>query len=153
MPEVNLTKTLSGLVPADPETEKWYNKIKPGGSVHAEFKVYRKPIFHRKYFALLKVGFDNWQPGEINSKYGTPEKNFDRFRKDIAILCGYFDLVIRLDGSSRPQAQSISFANMDQEEFEKLYSSTIDVLLKNVYGSDLDEDGLNDIVEKYLQFS
>jgi len=150
---VNLIKTLSGFVPFDPDTETWYNKVKVGEVVGGDFKKYRNPMFHRKYMALLNIGFENWQPGEINSKYGTPEKNFDRFRKDIAILCGYFDLVIRLDGSSRPEAQSISFAKMDQDEFEKLYSKTIDLLIKNVYGSSLDADGLNAIVDKYLSFA
>ena len=151
--EVNLIKTLSGLVPDDPESETWYNKLKRGDVIHADFRKYRHPVFHRKYFALLNIGYENWQPGEINSKYGVPEKNFERFRKDIAILSGYFDLVIRLDGTSRPEAQSISFGKMDQEEFEKLYSKTIDILIKNVYGSSLDADGLNDIVNKYLQFA
>jgi len=151
--EVNLIKTFTALVPCDPESEQWFRKLKVGSTIHAEFKKYRRPIFHRKYFALLNIGFDNWQPGEINSKYGVPEKNFTRFREDIAIMCGYFDLVIRLDGTSRPEAKSISFANMDQEEFEKLYSKTIDVLIKNVYGSSLDADGLNEIVNKYLQFA
>ena len=151
--EVNLIKTISGLVPSDPDSEAWYNKLKIGNVVHADFRKYRHPIFHRKYFALLNIGFDNWTPGEINSKYGVPEKNFERFRKDIAILAGYFDLVIRLDGTSRPEAQSISFSNMDQDEFEKLYSKTIDILIKNVYGSSLDADGLNEIVNKYLQFA
>jgi hypothetical protein len=151
--EVNLIKTLSGLVPDDPDSEVWYNKLKRGDVTHADFRKYRHPIFHRKYFALLNIGFENWEPGEINSKYGVPEKNFTRFREDIAIMCGYFDLVIRLDGTSRPEAKSISFANMDQAEFEDLYSKTIDVLIKNVYGSSLDADGLNEIVNKYLQFA
>ena len=151
--EINLVKTIVGLVPNDPDSEKWYQKLRNGDMVHAEFKKYRHPMFHRKYFALLNIGFDNWQPGEINSKYGTPEKNFERFRKDIAILAGYFDLVIRLDGTSRPEAQSISFAKMDESEFQDLYSKTIDILIKNVYGSSLDADGLNSIVDKYLTFA
>ena len=151
--EVNLIKTLSGLVPYDPESEEWYNKLKTGSVVHSDFKKYRNPKFHRKYFALLNIGFENWQPGEINSKYGIPEKSFDRFREDIAILAGHFDLVIRLDGTSRPEAQSISFANMDETEFQDLYSKTIDILIKNVYGSSLDANGLNEIVEKYLSFA
>ncbi len=112
----------------------------------------RNVLFHRKYFALLNIGFDNWTPGEINSKYGVPEKNFDRFREDLAIMCGYFNLVIRLDGTSRPEAKSISFAKMDQEMFEDLYSKTINKLIKHVYNEKLSPDELNDIVEKYLQF-
>ena len=151
--EINLIKTISGLAPYDPDSESWYNKLKIGNVVHSDFRKYRHPIFHRKYFALLNIGFENWEPGEINSKYGVPEKNFERFRKDIAILAGYFDLVIRLDGTSRPEAQSISFAKMDESEFQDLYSKTIDILIKNVYGSSLDADGLNSIVDKYLTFA
>ena len=151
--EVNLIKTAGGLIPTDPDSEKWYRKIKIGGMVHSKFTLYRNPKFHRKFFALLNIAYDNWEPGEINSKYGVPEKNFKRFRKDLAILAGYYHLVIRLDGTTRPQADSISFASMDQAEFEKLYSKTIDVLIKNVYGSSLDANKLNEIVEKYLQFA
>jgi hypothetical protein len=150
---VILTKTLGGLMPNNPDSQAWYDKIKVGDSIHADFKKHRNPAFHRKYFALLNIGFDNFQPGTINSKYGTPEKNFDRFRKDIAILCGHFDLVIRLDGTSRPEAKSISFAKMTEKEFESLYSKTIDVLIKNVYGSDMTPDKLNEIVNHYLQFA
>ena len=112
----------------------------------------RNVAFHRKYFALLNIGFDNWEPGEINSKYGVPEKNFKRFREDIAIMCGYFHLVTRLDKTCRPEADSISFAKMDQETFADLYSKTIDVLIKHVYRQEIDADKLNEIVESYLQF-
>ena len=151
--EINLIKTLSGLVPSDPDSEGWYNKLKVGNVVHADFKKYRHPLFHRKYFALLNIGFSNWQPGEINSKYGIPEKNFERFRKDVAILCGYYKNVIRFDGTTRIEAESISFSKMDQEQFETLYSKTIDLFINNIYGSSLDADGLNDIVNKYLTFA
>ena len=112
----------------------------------------RNVMFHRKFFALLNIAFDNWNPGEINSKYGIPEKNFERFRKDVAILCGHFHLVIRVDGTSRPEADSISFAKMDQETFKDLYSKTIDVLIKHVYKQKIDAEKLDEIVERYLQF-
>ena len=151
--EINLIKTLSGLVPSDPDSEGWYNKLKVGSTVHSEFKLYRNPKFHRRYFALLKIGFDNWIPSEINSKYGVPEKNFTRFRKDVAILCGYYKNVIRFDGTSRIEAESISFSNMEETEFQKLYNSTIDLFINNIYGTSLDADGLNEIVNKYLQFA
>ena len=151
--KVNLFKTFSGLIPADEDSEKWYKKIGNGNMVHGNFKTNRNPIFHRKYFALLKIGYDNWHPGEINSKYGSPEKNFERFRKDIAIMAGYYDLVIRLDGTSRPQPKSISFSSMEQEEFEKLYSKTIDIFLKHIYGAEMDAEQIDIIVNQYLTFA
>lgn len=92
-------------------------------------------------------------PGEIDSKYGTPEKNFDRFRRDVAILCGFFDVVIRLDGSTRIEAKSISFAKMGKEDFEELYSKTIDLFLAKIYNHSISEEELNRIVELYLSFA
>ena len=149
-----LVKTMSGLLPADPPTEAWYRKIKVGQVVSQESKLVRNPKFHRKYFALLNIGFDAWEPGEIDSKYGTPEKNFDRFRKDVTILCGNYDIVVRLDGSTRPEAKSISFASMEEETFADLYSKTIDLFLKYIYknNKDMTAEEVDRITEEYLRF-
>ena len=139
-------------MPIDPDSVAWFNKLKPGEVVRAEFKKVRNYQFHKKYFALLSVGFDNWEPGEINSKYGVPTKNFDRFRADLTILAGFYDTTVRLDGSVRIEPRSISFAKMSAEEFSDLYSRTIDVLIKHVYKQDMDPEKLNQIVESYLRF-
>ena len=139
-------------MPIDPDSVAWFNKLKPGEVVHAEFKKVRNYQFHRKYFALLAVGYDNWEPGEIHAKYGVPEKNFDRFRADLTILAGFYDVRIRLDGSTRIEPKSISFAKMTAEDFKDLYSRTIDALIKHVYGQDMDAEKLNGIVESYLRF-
>jgi len=150
--KVYLIKTLSGLLGGDQPSIDWYVKLKIGDGVHGDFKKIRNIKFHRKYFALLTVGFDNWEPGEINSKYGKPEKNFDRFRKDLIILSGFYENTVRLDGSVRIEPKSISFAKMSAEEFADLYTKTIDVLIKFVYKQDMDPEKLNQIVESYLMF-
>lgn len=147
-----LTKTRSGFIPGDPQTETWFKKIKIGEDVRGNFKRYRNPAFHRKYMALLNIAFDIWEPGEIDYKYGVPEKNFDRFRKDVAILAGFYEPVIRLDGSVRIEPKSISFANMDQDEFQELYSKTIDVLIKHVYNLKSTPEQIEETVRKYLEF-
>ena len=153
MTDIMLIRSQTGLLPGDTPTEAWYRTVKLGSAVHGDFKRVRNAAFHRKYMALLNIGFDNWEPGEIDSKYGVPQKNFDRFRKDIAILCGYYDIVVRLDGTTRPEAKSISFAKMDDDTFADLYSKTIDVLLKNVYGKKMDAEKLNQVVEQYMGFA
>ena len=150
--KAHLLKTQVGLAPADPITSEWFSKLKPGQVIRGEFKKVRNYQFLRKYFALLNVAYDNWLPGEINSKYGTPEKNFDRFRADLTILAGFYENTIRLDGSVRIEPKSISFAKMTAEDFADLYSKTIDVLIKHVYRQEIDADKLNEIVESYLQF-
>lgn len=146
------TRTQIGLVPSDSDTSDWFNKLKPGQVVKAEFKKVRNYAFLKKYFALLNIAFENWEPGPINSKYGPVEKNFDRFRSDVTILAGFYDVTVRLDGSTRIEPKSISFAKMTAEEFEQLYSRTIDVLIKHVYGKDMKPEEINRIVEEYLRF-
>ena len=150
--QVILTKTRAGLIPADPPSQEWFDKLWLGEDIHGEFRRYRNLAFHRKYFALLNLAFDHWQPGEVTSRHGTPEKNFDRFRADLAIMCGFYDVVIRLDGSTRIEAKSISFAKMDQEQFQELYDKTITVLIKRVYGKDWTPEQIDQLVEKYLMF-
>ncbi|MDO9530366.1 MAG: DUF1367 family protein [Syntrophales bacterium] len=151
--QVYLTKTQTGLIPADKETEAWYNKIKSGEVVSSDFKKTRNYQFLKKWFALLNVGFDNWNPGEVNSNYGIPEKNFERFREDVTILAGYFHTVVRLDSSVRIEAKSVAFSNMTEEEFSALYNKTINVLLKRVYNSTLTKEELENIVNQYMAFA
>ena len=130
------------------------DKIKLGAEVHGQMRQKRILWKHRKYFALLKISFDNWEPGEINSQYGVPMKNFERFRRDIAIRTGHFELVIRVDGSSRPEAKSISFSKMEQIEFEELYSKTIDLLVEKIYGQEnMTAEKMNELVDEFIKFS
>ncbi|AKR76983.1 MULTISPECIES: DUF1367 family protein [Edwardsiella] len=69
--ELQLIKHHSGiLIPATPETsEILQSKIKLGDVLVAEFKRVRNPAFHRRFFALLNLGFEYWEPtgGAISS--------------------------------------------------------------------------------------
>ncbi|NQT04167.1 MAG: DUF1367 family protein, partial [Planctomycetes bacterium] len=140
--------------PNSSETDDWYRSLKLGQVIHGEFRKMRNYAFHQKFFALLNLAFDYWKPGEINSKYGVPEKNFERFRKDLIILAGYFHLVIRLDGTTRPEADSISFAKMDNDEFQKLYSNVLNVILKKIpMMAEIGEERINELTDKFLEFA
>ena len=77
---------------------------------------------------MITLAFDYWEPPE---NY-VGEKNLDRFRKDITILAGHYEQTVRLDGETRVEAKSIAFGNMTEDEFEDLYSKTIDVIIKYV---------------------
>lgn len=99
------------------------------------------------------MAYDNWEPGEINTKFGAVEKNFNQFREDTTILAGYYEQYFRVDGSYRVRAKSISFAKMENEEFSNLYNKTLTVLIKNVYKGKLSPEELDVIVEKYLEFA
>ena len=104
--------------------------------------------------ALLNLGFSYWVPGDVSSKYGVPEKNFDRFRYDVTILAGYYHNVIRLDGSVRVEPDSISFANMDEDTFSKLYQNILTVLLKHIPMMDkMGEEEIDRLTDKFLEFA
>ncbi len=62
--ELQLIKQSSGiLIPATPETsEILQSKIKLGAVLVAEFRQVRNPAFHRRFFALLNLGFEYWEP-------------------------------------------------------------------------------------------
>lgn len=71
MAQLQLIKQSSEiLIPATPETsEILQSKIKLGAVLVAEFKQARNPAFHRRFFALLNLGFEYWEPtgGAISS--------------------------------------------------------------------------------------
>ena len=149
--KIRLTKTPIGFVPVDPESGEWANKIKLGQVVHADFKKMRNYKFHRKFFALLNLAYEYWEPGEIDTKYGKPEKNFERFRKDLTILAGEYHILHRLNGTFKPEANSISFAKMDEKTFENLYNRVLDVIMKKIL-PDMSKDEIETLTNKFLEF-
>ena len=154
MTHLALIKTQTGWANADTETVEFHQKIKLGEAVHADFKRFRNINFHRKLFALLSLAYDYWAPGEVNSKYGVPEKNFKQFRKDLIILAGYYHPVIRLDGTVRIDADSISFGSMDEDTFGKLYDNILTVIMERIpILCDMKRNEIDDLVEKVLTFA
>jgi len=111
----------------------------------------RNAKFHNKYFALLDVLFEMFNPAvEYNGK--PVMKNPERFRKDMAIVTGYFDIVANIKGEVRYEAKSISFAKMDDDEFAKLYSRTIDYGLKHIAVGKTQAE-LDKWVDQIMQFA
>ena len=147
-------KTLTGWIPVDVESEEWNNKKKFGTVCRFKTTEIRNYKFLQKFFVLLNFGFEYWEPGEISFDYGVPEKNFERFRKDVTILAGYYHTVIRLDGSVRVEADSISFAKMDDETFSGLYSNVLDVLLKRIPKiKKMGKDEAEKVINKLMEFA
>ncbi len=153
--KMNLIVTATGYAPADAEAIAARQKYhKPGRLVTAEIKVPRNPKFLRKYMALLRLGFDAWDPDGDQQYKGRPiEKDFDRFRKDVIITAGFYTPVWNLRGELRVEAQSIAFDRMEEEDFERLYSATINVLIKQVLGQQgYTAESLDALVNDILRF-
>jgi hypothetical protein len=137
--EIELVKTPDGLRGTTDEEhaswmkfKAWLEQLEPGEYARIGYEKPRNPKFHRKFFAMLKIGFDAWEPRRKKYKGQSVQKNFERFRKDVTIAAGFYDLVATAAGGVKHEAKSISFAKMSDDEFERVYSAVADVLLQGV---------------------
>lgn len=124
-------KVGSGLLaPADPAAEAMIQSMRIGEEVALDAKKARNARFHRKFFALLGLAFDAWEPAAGQKEYrGHPiQKDKDRFREEMLILAGHYDAVFSTNGEIRLVARSISFATCDEAEFQKIYSQVLNVV-------------------------
>jgi len=156
MAEAVLFRTPSGaLAPADEESRALIETLKVGAGVKAKLTRTRSLPFHRKGFALFKLAFDAWEPGDTKEYKGVVvAKDFDRFRKDITILAGFYKATYNVRGEVRLEAESLSFASMSEERFEQVYRAVLNVVWKRVlqqagYGSVEDVDR---VVEELLRY-
>lgn len=130
MPKFFLKKTDKVYIPCDDNSIEITNKLDAGTIVSCEAWKERNYRFHKKYFALLNIVFEN------QKKYD----NFEAFRAEVIMRAGYFNMHIHLSGQQSFSPKSIAFKNMDEIEFEKLYSKTIDVILKHFLVGTTDEE-------------
>lgn len=126
-------------------------------TINASFP--RNSRFHRKFFAMLNAAFEMWDPppsAATSVAYGGEvhpvEKDFDQFRADVTIMAGFYDATYRVDGSVRLQPKSISFANMDDVEFEKLYNRVLNVILAKVL-TDVTAGDIEQAANRILEFA
>lgn len=136
--EVLLKRMPGGiLIPADEESAEELIKVKVGRILRAKVTQMRNYEFHKKWFALMLFAYDVWVETVPRLQYKGQDvlPNKERFRHDLIILAGYYDPVFNVRGELRLEAKSISFGSMAQDEFEKLYSATIDAVLANILAS------------------
>lgn len=125
MPTVLLRKHLGAFRPGDAEAQALFDKLKDGQTVRAEIKRMRSPQQHRMYWGLCKLIFDN------QSRYSTVRDVSD------ALLCAVghcYEDEIRLGDKVmwRQRAKSISFGNMDQDQFNDLFNRVLDVVVEKL---------------------
>ena len=99
MTTLTLVKRLDGsFVPATHQDAEKCERVKIGTSIRGEWKRPRNTAFHRKYFALLNIGYEAFEPVDGEYKGLPAQKNFDRFRKDVVCAAGFYDVVTNLNG-------------------------------------------------------
>lgn len=153
MSELMLMKTPSGaLIPCDPQGVEYIAKLKLGAGIKAKVTRANNVAFHRKMFALFNLAFDAWEPGEKEYKGIKVEKEFDRFRKDVTILAGFYETSLDFHGNVRLTAKSLNFAAMDQGERERVYSAVINVVLSRIL-TNYTRDDLDRVLDEVLAFA
>jgi len=158
MAKALFTKATGSLfVPVGIESEQALERVKVGDVVECEWVLKRNPKFHKKFFALISVGFDLWEPPLTEhtlamDRFGEPQKDIERYRSDVTIMAGYYTSVFDLAGNLRLEAKSISFGSMKEEEFAQLYSKVIDVILRHIPDTYSHND-ITDAVDRIIGFT
>lgn len=118
----HLVKQYDGsFQPRDKESAEWAAKKKIGSAHEVKESETRNYRFLKKYFGMLNMAFENQE------QFPTVET----LRKAAQVDAGYYDLEGHLDGTYSKIARSIAFGSMSEEEFSKLYSDVLNVILKH----------------------
>lgn len=129
-------KNLRALYPADEAGEALVQKLGQGEMVEVEIRRKRNLQHHRLYWALLSLV---WQQLDDRAKYPTVEE----LHAEVKIVTGHYDRRdIVVEGKRYPVLvpKSISFAAMDQDEFEQFFTRVCDWVAKDVLPGVRQED-------------
>jgi two-component SAPR family response regulator len=97
-----------------------FKKLKTNQIIEVEIKQKRNVKFHKKFFALINLAYHN------QDTYN----NIDDMREDLIIDAGFYRTTDNKRSETVKKALSISFASMDDIEFNELYSRVADVIVK-----------------------
>ena len=105
-------------------------KLKIGEDYECDIRQPRNVQFLKKFMALVRLGCDN-SPRDMP---------FKAYRAYVTMKAGFVD-VYETEIGKMALPQSISFANMDETKFEKVYKAVLDVIMKDI---DVDEEFIRD---------
>lgn len=114
-----------GLVPMYDSDYDEKKKLRVGEIVLCDISKPRNYEFHKKFFALIRLVFDNL-PEHIADTFNiySEEDMLDVLKVDL----GLYNIVY-VGGKQLVKVGSISFAKMDNTEFERFYNRSIDIVL------------------------
>jgi hypothetical protein len=120
--ELLVVKTINGLLkPAFDEDKEKFSQFPKDGYFEIKYTKKRNVRFHRKFFALLKIAYEN------QSDYRLMED----LRRDLIITSGHYEEVVNaITGEVYKIAKSISFHNMEETEFSLIYEDVKNVIIQ-----------------------
>jgi len=136
--KIQVVKTPNGIIkPAYDSDFEYFKKMPTNEVFEIEYKKQRNVKFHRKFFALLKLAYEN------QSDYRLMED----LRRDLLITSGnYTEVVNKITGEVFKIADSISFSSMDNVKFNEVYESVKEVIVKWL---GITNENINEEIEQY----
>jgi len=136
--KIQVVKTPNGIIkPAYDSDFEYFKKMPTNEVFEIEYKKQRNVKFHRKFFALLKLAYENQCDYRL----------MEDLREDLLIVSGnYEEKVNRITGEVRKKAISISFQNMDNVKFNEVYESVKEVIVKWL---GITNENINEEIEQY----
>lgn len=133
-----------GLIPMYDSDLDEKHRLRIGDNVLCTIKRPRNYEFHKKYFALLRLTVANL-PHLIQQQMQifTEEDLLDCLKIDLGLFTTRWH-----GGRQIVKTGSISFAKMDNTEFEKFFSRSVDAILR-IYLRGTDRQALIEEVENY----
>ena len=133
-----------GLVPMYDSDYDEKQRLKVGDTVLCSIKRPRNYEFFKKYWALLRLTVTNL-PHLIQQQMQifTEEDMLDCLKVDL----GLYTTVLH-GGKQIIKTGSISFAKMDESEFERFFQRSVDVILR-IYLSGTDRQALIEEIDKF----
>lgn len=121
----HLAKSGNTFIPATEQDKQKMDKIGQNEVVTASSVDQRNYQFHKKYFALIALAYENL-PEKFDGYFATP----DDLRKELTILAGFYKEHKDFYGNTVKTAESISFDKMNSERFEQLYQKTLTLVCR-----------------------
>lgn len=136
--KILVVKTLNGLKPAYDSDKEVFNKMPLNEIFEIEYIKKRNVKFHKKFFALLKLAYEN------QSDY----RFIEDMRRDLLIVSGNYDeKVCKITGEIYKKAHSINFSNMDELQFSEVYTSVKNIICKWL---GIDNETLDEEINQYF---
>lgn len=136
--------TDGGLIPMYDSDLEERKKLKRGDRVLCRITKPRNYEFHKKFFALVRLTYENL-PEHLHSMLRI--RSEEDMLTSIKLELGYADS-LWYSGKQIAVPKSISFAAMDQAEFERFFARAVDLVL-TLYLRGTDRKELLDEVDRF----
>lgn len=142
-------RTSTGLVPVGDVSYEEAKKLKMGESYEVTVKRPRNLRFHRKYFALINTAWD-YQTEEIKAQCFSNSSK--AFRDTILLNTGFCDRIYSYKYNAYVDIpRSVAFGSMSEDEFEQVYSKTLDFIIQHLMPKNVTQEEFNANVDELLR--